>query len=167
MMMLALGGIEGAKGLKDLFSGGEDPEFASFEGERPGGVSVDPRDLLMHGLLSTGRAGQKFEDFASQPVTLRSAFAQTPQSIKGSSMGLPFDIGGGFGEDPALKDPSMLTLPGFDFHGIMPQLAPQPEGTANPRQPRMRRPGAGAPTDDSEDALMALDMLAPSQRARA
>lgn len=112
--ILGLLGINAGLGFLGGLFGPDEPEIpepqqlASFEG----GVA-DPEGRLgqMYGFLESMIPG--LIERAAQPVTLRGAVAQNPPTIPGAPLGIPFDIGV-TAEDPALSDPSLLTLPGWD-----------------------------------------------------
>ena len=64
----------------------------------------------------TNRMGSALSDRLAQPVNLRSAYVQQPGAYSGG--GLPFPIGV-TAQDPALSDPSLLSLPGLSqFAGL-------------------------------------------------
>lgn len=91
--------------LQGLFSDDDTPR-RSFAGTGP----TSPTSLMRRNLDFQNKLGGVLADRAAQPVTLRSAYAQTPGAYTGG--GLPFPIGV-TAQDPALKDPSLLTLPGI------------------------------------------------------
>ena len=69
------------------------------------GANTDPRQALNQALEAVLRVGQGMQ--GRGPVQLRSSVVQpgpAPVQLKG----LPFQIGGGLGRDPALADPSLL-----------------------------------------------------------
>lgn len=74
--------------------------------------SIHP-DVMLGDLRSMLRdITPAFKERASRPVQLRSAYAQNVPTFTGGGMPMPVGL---YGEDPALKDPSLLTLPGFNM----------------------------------------------------
>lgn len=106
----------GAKALAGKFSGrdmtdlalaalslfGDDQERESFEGAG----EADPRRALHQALSGLYRSGQGLAE--RSPVRLRSSYVPSAGPEPVSIPGLPFQIGGGLGVDPALRDPSLL-----------------------------------------------------------
>lgn len=91
-------------------------ELQSFSGHG----SIDPVNMLHNTNTMIGRLGDAITNRAAQPIELRSSFAQQPTAFTGG--GLPFPIGLS-GVDPALADPSLLSLPGMtEFEGIFDNL---------------------------------------------
>lgn len=88
-----------------LFGGGDDGQQKrkSF-----GGTGLtDPRNSLYQALAAINRLGQGLAE--RRPTRLRSSYVQKgPEPV--SIPGLPFQIGGGLGTDPALADPSLLDV---------------------------------------------------------
>ena len=114
--------------LAGLF-GDNGQERQSFAGEG----SADPRTLMRNNVDMTTRLGDALTTRLAQPVNLRSAVAQTPGSYSGG--GLPFPIGV-TAEDPALADPSLLSLPGISgleglFNGSLTAQG-TPDSSVNP-----------------------------------
>lgn len=96
--MLAIGG------LSQLFGGGNDQQKrVSYSGK---GI-VDPVQSLRQALEVINRAGAGFANSRSGPVRLRSSYVPPPMNPI-SIPGLPFQIGGGLGRDPALDNPALL-----------------------------------------------------------
>lgn len=106
----------GGNALSSLFAP-DGQELQSFEGEGariPGSTytTLDPRHTLgvaqgnISGMLGTLR------DRASQPINLRGATVQQPPVFTGGGLPMPIGVSG---TDPALADPSMLSLPGLKF----------------------------------------------------
>ena len=93
------------KGLKDLFGGDEEAEWATFEDESRGGRSLDPRDLLAQGMGQAETALGEAQARAKTPVQLRSSYVQQPPQFSGGGLPMPIGL---TGADPALKDPSLL-----------------------------------------------------------
>lgn len=109
----------------------EGTELQSFTGHG----SIDPVNMLHSANTMFGRFGNAITQRAAQPISLRSAYAQQPTAFTGG--GLPFPIGLS-GVDPALDDPSLLTLPGlteFDglFDGLVSSQNPGDTGFVDPR----------------------------------
>lgn len=146
----ASGAVSGAAGPASTMSG-----FGKFFSK-----GLDPTSLLMMGLgfLGGDDSGQERQSFSGTtadpvqrltaaldaiksmgtglssrgPTRLRSSYAQAPPAPV-QIPGLPFQIGGGLGVDPALKDPSLLESP-----ALPPELG---NVFAGPQaQPRQRKP---------------------------
>lgn len=102
--------------LASLFAP-EGQEIQSFRGHG----SIDPVNMLHNVNTLLGRIGNVVTDRAAQPISLgRGAIVQQPTAFTGG--GLPFPIGLS-GVDPALSDPSILTLPGIEgFAGVFDNL---------------------------------------------
>lgn len=79
----------------------------------PGSIT-DPKQALYQALQSVYRMGAGLEQ--RKPTQLRSSYVQAPPEPI-SIPGLPFQIGGGMGRDPALANPDLLTSHGLD--GVM------------------------------------------------
>jgi hypothetical protein len=91
-------------GLSFLGGGDEDPNDPMKSFEQPG-ANTDPKHSLNQALEAVLRTGQGLQ--GRGPVRLRSSVVQpgpAPVQLKG----IPFQIGGGLGRDPALADPSLL-----------------------------------------------------------
>lgn len=120
-------GLMGASLVGSLFGGDDSQKRRSFKG-----TDVDPVNTLRSQLDAIRKLSAQIE---SRPgVNLRSAVVQgkpSPVNIEG----LPFQIGGGLGVDPALKDPSLLQGLGLDTSQTMSQLFPQTQAPAQPRNP--------------------------------
>lgn len=84
--------------------GGDDGGVKMGSYREPGSIS-DPVQALWQALSSTYRLGQGLTERG--PVRLRSSVVpEGPAPVQ--IPGLPFQIGGGMGKDPALSDPSIL-----------------------------------------------------------
>lgn len=107
------------------FLGGDDSgqQRQSFSG-----TSADPVQRLTAALDAIKQMGQGLQ--SRGPTRLRSSYAQAPPAPV-QIPGLPFQIGGGLGVDPALKDPSLLESPQPDLGNLF--------GGAT-AQPRQRKP---------------------------
>lgn len=109
-------------GALSLFGGPQQQQRESFT--QPGAIT-DPKQALYQALQSVYRTGQGLSE--RKPVSLRSSYVQAPP-VPVNIPGIPFQIGGGLGRDPALGDPSLLTGQGtadatkYDpFQSIIPQ----------------------------------------------
>lgn len=91
--------------LLSLFGGGG-PERQSF---RDPGQMTDPKQALQQSLNGIYRLGQGVSEMG--PVKLRSSYVQGPPAPV-TIPGLPFQIGGGMGRDPALDNPALLEAGG-------------------------------------------------------
>lgn len=91
--------------------GGDDPEAQRRQSFSGAGLA-DPKTALQQALSALYRTGQGLTERG--PARLRSSVVSPPPApvqIKG----LPFQIGGGLGTDPALLDPSILSGTGRDM----------------------------------------------------
>lgn len=82
------------------------PQRESF---RDPGQMTDPKQALQQSLNGIYRLGQGVSEMG--PVKLRSSYVQGPPSPV-TIPGLPFQIGGGMGRDPALDNPALLEAGG-------------------------------------------------------
>jgi hypothetical protein len=109
-------GLIGSSLLGGLFGGGDEQQKRVSYGNNPfkGNGGLSPVEVLRSQLEAIKSLSNGIQ---SRPgVNLRSAVVQgrpAPVNIEG----LPFQIGGGLGVDPALKDPSIL-------QGQTPNIAP-------------------------------------------
>ena len=140
--------------LSSLFSGmfgglfgGGDQELQSFD-MMP---DLSPEERLSEAINATREWSDVAKDFANQPVKLRSSYVQQPPVFTGGGLPMPVGV---LGRDPALDDPSLLELPGFNF--FMSEGG-QDDGTNVPSKPSPRR--RVPPTDDREQAVQALQFL--------
>lgn len=125
-------GLAAASALGGLLGGGGDEQQKRKTFNRSGGV--DPVKMLQQQLDAIKRLSSAV---ASRPgVQLRSAVVQgkpNPVNIPG----LPFQIGGGLGVDPAIKNPELLKGVGLGMEG---DLFGSPAGSSqsmdNPRKSR-------------------------------
>lgn len=110
------------------FLGGDDSgqQRQSFHGTG----ATDPVTSLRAALEAITKAGQGLQ--SRGPTRLRSSYVQRPPAPV-QIPGLPFQIGGGLGMDPALSDPSLLEAP-----GLPPELGNIFGGAT--AQPRQRKP---------------------------
>ena len=90
-------------GLSFLDGGGEEQQ--QMQSFRNPGSNADPVQSLEQALEGILRTGQGLQ--GRGPVKLRSSYVQAPPAPI-SLKGIPFQIGGGLGRDPALDDPSLL-----------------------------------------------------------
>ena len=89
-----------------LLGGGDQGPTDPLEYFREPGAMTDPKQKLYQALQARYRLGQGLTE--RTPVQLRSSYVQpgpSPVSIKG----LPFQVGGGFGRDPAYDNRDLLT----------------------------------------------------------
>ncbi len=86
--------------------GGSDQPRQSFEGKG----AIDPSNLMRSNLGLATRMGQAITDHLAQPVSLPSAYAQTPGAYSGGGLPMPIGVSA---EDPALANPALLTRPGM------------------------------------------------------
>lgn len=119
----------------------EGQELKSFEGHG----ALDPVNMLDMANTIIGRVGRGVADRAQQPVSLPSAFVQQPGAYTGGGLAFPIGL---VASDPALADPSLLTLPGMDqFAGIFDGFDdvgagdPGQHGTVNPDDGYTAPPG--------------------------
>lgn len=106
--LIAMMIMQGGGALLDAFSGDDETgERESFKG-----TSVDPEKMLAGASGNIAGLGKALVQKANKPVQLRGVTAQTPQGMSGGV--LPFDIGLS-GQDPAIADPSMLSLTGLNL----------------------------------------------------
>lgn len=108
---LILSGIGSALG--GFFGGPDTPEgqnLGSFEnmGE------LDPRSLLSSALFSINEMGGGLSNLLASPINIPGAAVQQPPSFFGGGMPMPIGL---TGRDPALSDPSMLSLGGIGLGG--------------------------------------------------
>lgn len=85
-----------------LFGGGPSQQKRQSYSQ-PGSIG-DPKEALYHALSATYRLGQGLGERG--PTHLRGVVPKGPEPVQ--IPGLPFQIGGGLGHDPALDDPSIL-----------------------------------------------------------
>lgn len=91
--------------LSGLFGGGgSDQERNSFSG-----TAADPVRMLSNANTFANNFGRILADRAAQPITLRGATVQQPGAYTGGGMPMPIGL---VATDPAIKDPSLLTLAG-------------------------------------------------------
>lgn len=96
--MLALSGLS--------MLGGEDSGGGNQRGSYTQANSItDPRQALYQALKGSNVLGEALAKRG--PVQLRSAYVPPPP-VAVDIPGVPFQIGGGLGRDPALNDPSLL-----------------------------------------------------------
>jgi hypothetical protein len=95
---------------------------------------ADPTLLASNGVQATSDAYDAFRQNLARGVNLRSSFAQTPPTFAGGGLPMPVGV---TGRDPALQDPSLLSLPGIQIGN--------PNGNifGNPGPPRDPNPGGG------------------------
>lgn len=113
-------------------------ELQSFEGEG----SLDPRSMFNESRSSINDMIGLLKARANRPVSLRSSYVQQPPVFAGGGMPMPIGL---TGEDPALFDPSLLTLPGLsgaDQGGVVDRSFP-------PRLPEVGEGDGGGGGDDS------------------
>ena len=105
-------------------------ELQSFEYDK----NLDPR--LMYGEAKTqiGEMSNLLKARANRPVTTRSGYVQQPPVFTGGGLPMPIGVSG---MDPALADPSLLSLPGL--------------GGKDPFNPDPPPPGPNPPPDDTDE----------------
>lgn len=135
--MLAIGGLQAALG-----SGGQKNRQSFHKGVSPAaGQLVDPVQALYNALAGFDRLGVSLNNRLKNGYSTPSSYVQAgpaPVSIPG----LDFQIGGGLGQDPALKDPSLLRSQGTGgdmFTSAIPKGPNMPPGTS-PIPVRRRNP---------------------------
>jgi hypothetical protein len=134
-----IAGMIGGPVLANLFAP-EGQELSSFEGRG----AIDPVNMLSNVNSLIGRIGGAVTDRASQPVSLPSSYVQQPPVFTGGGMPMPIGVSG---QDPALADPSLLSLQGLDqFKGIFDGLTAQPYDPNNPN-PNPVTPDGGYQSD--------------------
>lgn len=141
MMIAQLGGsVIGALGAP------EGQELQSFEGEG----AQDPRQALSDARGGITEMIDLLKRRANQPIQLRGAYAQQPPVFAGGGMPMPIGV---TGQDPALFDPSLLSLPGV----------PMPTGNPSMSFPRTHA-GGGVDSNDGyiphDDAIFDPDRTA-------
>lgn len=101
--------------------------------------SVAPQALMESGVGKADDLQGMLTDRLKKGVQLRSAYVQQPPTMSGG--GLPMNIGV-TGRDPALDDPSLLSLAGIDMGGgsgssggLPAGTGPGPNGSPNQGQP--------------------------------
>ena len=178
ILKIIMAGIGGAS----LFGGGSGQERGTFEGERRGDLSLDPRDLLGMGVTSIGRMGDDLYDRFAEGAYLPGAFAQSPPTFTGGGLPMPIGVTGrDLQEAPADKQATHLRSGGgitrrdpFQGSGNMMSGNPQtggwpldpsarPEPTTDPRPPDQEQPG-GERYDPFSDAYAAIDLLSEGAR---
>lgn len=120
--------------LLSLFGGGG-AQPTSF---RDPGHMTDPKQAMQETLNGIYRLGQGVTEMA--PAKLRSSYVQAgpaPVTIPG----LPFQIGGGLGRDPALDNPALLEASGSNPFKYDPfQSLSQAGANGNPTKAKLRTP---------------------------
>jgi hypothetical protein len=118
-IMALIGG--GSSLLGGLFGGSDGQERRAYSG------AVSPNKTLQDAMAAIKGFGS--QQAQQGPVRLRTTMAPPTRPVQ--IPGLPFQIGGGLGTDPALMDPSMLMGRGA-----------QAPGQANPMQALFGNSGA-------------------------
>ena len=174
-------------GAGSLFGGGSGQERATYEGERRGDLSLDPRDLLGMGVTSIGRMGDDLYDRFAEGAYLPGAFAQSPPTFTGGGLPMPIGVTGRDLQEarPDQQTPHLRSGGGVTrrdpFQGVgnmmsgNPQTGgwpdtsgggPAPDPSTNSRLPDQEQPG-GEKYDPFSDAYAAIDLLnAGSKRSR-
>lgn len=112
---------------------------AQRESFRDPGQMTDPKQALQQSLNGIYRLGQGVSEMG--PVKLRSSYVQGPPSPV-TIPGLPFQIGGGMGRDPALDNPALLEAGGgnpFKYDPFQSLSAAGANGNPNPSIPGAKR----------------------------
>ena len=141
---IAAGGALGGPVLSQLFAP-EGQELSSFEGRG----RVDPVSLLSQANWLNNAVGRAVTNRAASPISLPSSYVQQPGAYSGGGLPMPIGL---VASDPALANPSLLSLPGMeDFAGMFDHLDNQgvpsvtgPGGT-DPDQPEPDQPAAFTP----------------------
>lgn len=92
--------------LAGLF-GPEGQNVESFSGH----TGVDPIETLRNANTITKRVGSAVADRAASPINLPSSYVQQPPAFSGGGLPMPIGV---TGSDPALANPSLLSLQGLD-----------------------------------------------------
>ena len=109
--LIGAGGALGGPVLSQLFAP-EGQELSSFEGRG----RVDPVSMLSQANWLINRLGQATANRAGQPISLPSSYVQQPGAFSGGGLPMPIGL---VASDPALANPSLLSLPGMeDFAGM-------------------------------------------------
>lgn len=124
--MLGLSMIGGDEG------GGD--SMRSFDA--PGQIT-DPTQHMYQQLSSIYRLGQGLSE--GGPVRMRSSYVPAPPAPVNIE-GIPFQIGGGLGVDPALKDPSLLEADDRGANKYDPFQSIAQEQFAAAQAPKLRKP---------------------------
>lgn len=98
-----LGSLLSGGGERQSFADVENPLYAQY---------VNPAASLANAMKMAYGLGDVITKQMGQGVQMKSAFAQPVRAQ--SIQGLPFQIGGGFGIDPAFLDRSLLSTPGIE-----------------------------------------------------
>lgn len=130
-MIGMLGAGIGGPVLASMFApeGQELQSFQDVPGLRPTEFLGRTRDVM-------SELGQLLSDRAGQPVSLPSAYVQTPPAYTGGTLPMPVGVNA---QDPAFLDRSMLTRPGLDtselskLFGDMRLTAPGAAGDFSPQ----------------------------------
>ena len=111
-------------GALSLFGGGGGGTQERESFTEPGAIT-DPKQSLYQALQGLYRTGQGLTE--RKPVKMRSSYV-APPPVAVNIPGIPFQIGGGLGRDPALDNPDLLTAQGnndifkYDpFQSVIPQ----------------------------------------------
>lgn len=114
--------------------------------------AVAPQALLEQGVGKANDLSGMLTDRLKKGVQLRSSYVQTPPMMSGG--GLPMNIGV-TGKDPALADPSLLSLPGIDFNFSPGNLGGLSNGTGGGPNggPSVGQPGNIPPVDNPPDPI--------------
>ena len=109
--ILGAGGALGGPVLSNLMAP-EGQTLSSFEGRG----RVDPVSLLSQANWLNNAVGRAVTNRAASPISLPSSYVQQPGAYSGGGLPMPIGL---VASDPALANPSLLTLPGItDFEGM-------------------------------------------------
>lgn len=98
---------------------GKDPQ--NFQERHSfGGTAIDPTSVLTEQLAAIKNLSNTIAN-ANAPSVKSAVVAEGPRPV--TIDGIPFQIGGGLGRDPALKDPSLLESNKIDSPFGLPQTA--------------------------------------------
>lgn len=141
----------------------EGQELQTFEGE--GGL--DPRQMLGEGKVRIEDMMRLLTERANRPVTLPSAYVQQPPVFTGGGLPMPIGV---VGQDPALANRKLLSIPGlsgWDGEGNGPPGSDDPKFPGNDRiipDPNGPQPDGGG---TKEPVAQAARTLSPRRRMSA
>ncbi len=143
-LMLLLGQLFGP--ILGQLGAPEGQEMETFAGQNPDGTLFehDPRRLVNESKNLLNQHLGALTARAASPVTLRSSYVQQPGAYTGGGLPMPIGL---VAQDPALADPSLLSIPGLDFS----KLAIQPDGQQAPRQTNQFPLPEDRPTPDPNE----------------
>ena len=153
--MMLIGGAASAAGpvLANVFAP-EGQELSPFRG------NTDPQAMLGRTNELMNMIGQAVADRAASPISLPSSFVQQPGAYTGGGLPMPIGL---VASDPALANPSLLSLPGMEQFRDIFGRAGQPSGPGGNTSPGGDI-GNGDPTGppDGEPAAFSPNTGMPS-----